>query len=90
MLFIAYFSVLKKSNIKWSPNGMKPSKQNETFRRVIFGMEATQETWSRRQGSFDEATRQEGVPYPLGAPPPSWAPHGSPGRLLSPIYVHIP
>ena len=23
-------------------------------------------------------------------PPPSWAPRGSPNRLLSPIYVHIP
>ena len=23
-------------------------------------------------------------------PPPSWAPRGSPDRLLSPIYVHIP
>ena len=33
------------------------SKWNETFRRVIFGTEAIQETWSRRQGSFEEATR---------------------------------
>ena len=66
------------------------SKRNETFGRVIFGTEAIQETWSRRQGSFEEATRQGGVPYPLGAPPPSWAPRGSPDRLLSPIYIHIP
>ena len=66
------------------------SKQNETFGRVIFGTEAIQETWSRRKGSFEVATRQGGVPYPLGAPPPSWAPGGSPDRLLSPIYVHIP
>ena len=27
LLFFAYFSVLKKRNIKWSPNGMKPSGQ---------------------------------------------------------------
>ena len=35
-VFFAYFSVSKKKNIK----------QNETFGRVIFGMEAIQETWS--------------------------------------------
>ena len=45
------------------------SKRNETFRTVIFGTEATQETWTRRQGSFEVATRIQGAPYPLGAPP---------------------
>src|SRR5918994_7298461 len=40
------------------------SKRNETFGNVIFGTEAIQETRSRRQGSFEEATRQGGVPYP--------------------------
>ena len=63
---------------------MKPSGE------LFFGTEATQETWSRRQRSFEEATRQGGAPYPLGAPPPSWAPRGSPNRLPSPIYTHIP
>ena len=82
--FFAYFSVSKKRNIKHSPNGMKP------LGELFFGMEAIQETWSRRQGSFEEATRQGGAPYPLGVHPPSWAPRGSPDRLLSPIYVHIP
>ena len=33
------------------------SKRNETFGNVIFGTEAIQETWSRRQGSFEVATR---------------------------------
>ena len=33
---------------------------------------------------------REARPTPLGAPPPSWVPRGSPDRLLSPIYVHIP
>jgi len=33
--------------------------------------------------------RQGGAPYPLGVPPPSWAPRGSPDQLLSPIYVYI-
>ena len=54
------------------------SKRNETFRRVIFGTEAIQGTWRRRQGSFEEATRQGGASYPLGVPPtlvgPSWLP----------------
>ena len=54
------------------------SKRNETFRRVILGTEAIQETWSRRQGSFEVATKQGGLPAPLGAPPtivgPSWLP----------------
>ena len=30
---------------------------------------------------------REARPPPLGAPPPSWAPRGSPDRLLSPIYA---
>ena len=54
------------------------SKWNETFGRVIFGMEEIQETWSRRQGSFKVATRQGGAPAPPGAPPTlvgtSWLP----------------
>ena len=45
------------------------SKRNETFRRVIFGTEAIQETWSRRQGSFEVATRQGGMPYLSGHAP---------------------
>ena len=60
------------------------SKRNETFGRVIFGTEAIQEAWSTRQGINMESTRQ-------GArPPPSWAPRGSPGVSLSPIYTHVP
>ena len=33
------------------------SKRNETFGRVIFGMEAIQKTWSVRKGSNEEDTR---------------------------------
>ena len=55
------------------------SKWNETFGRVIFGTEAIQETWSRRQGSFEEATRQGGAPYP-----PRRAPHPR-GPLMAPL-----
>ena len=79
-VFFAYFSVSQKRNIKW----------NETFGRVIFGTNAIQETWSGRQERNEEAMRQEGAPSGVGAPPPLWAPHGSPDRLLSPIYTHIP
>ena len=65
------------------------SKRNKTFGRVIFGTEAIQVTWSARKGSNEESTRQGGAPTPLGAPPPSWAPRGSPYQLLSPIYISI-
>ena len=33
------------------------SKRNETFGDVIFGTNMIQETWTLRQGSFQEATR---------------------------------
>ena len=63
MLFSCLFQCFEENEYQTE------SKQNETFRRVIFGTEAIQETRSRRQGSNEEATRQEGAPYPLGAPP---------------------
>ena len=68
-------SVFRRKGIS---NGVQTeSKRNGTFGRVIFGTEAIQETWSRRQGSFKEATRVQGAPYPLGAPTlvgPLWLP----------------
>ena len=50
---------------------------------------------SRRLGvDVREASRKprgrEAHPTPWARPPPSWDPRGSPDRLLSPIYVHIP
>ena len=60
------------------------SKRNETFGNMIFGTNVIQWTWSGRQATDEEATRQ-------GArPPPSWAPRSSPDRLLSPIYSPVP
>ena len=44
------------------------SKQNETFWRSYFGKKAIRGTWSPRQGSNEEGTRQ-GCAHPLGAPP---------------------
>ena len=60
------------------------SKRNETFGRDLFGTNAVQETWSGRQEVNKVATRVQ------GAPPPSWAPHGSPDRLPLPIYIYVP
>ena len=44
------------------------SKRKETFGSDVFGTDAIQETWSGRQETHEEATRQG------GAPPPSWLP----------------
>ena len=60
------------------------SKRNETFGNVIFGTNVIQRTWSGRQVTDEEATRQ-------GArPPPSWAPCCSTDVLLPPIYTYVP
>ena len=59
------------------------SKRNETFGRVIFGTEAIQETWSRRQGSFKVSTRVRGAPYPPGRTP---HPRGQPGTLMAKLF----
>ena len=60
------------------------SKQNETFGNVVFSPNMIQETWTLRQETKEEATRQE------GAPPPSWARHSSTDILLPPIYTYVP
>ena len=56
------------------------SKRNETFGRVIFGTEAIQETWSGRQGSNEEATRQGGAPRGGRRAP----------TLVGPSWLHRP
>ena len=76
-VFFAHFRVSQKRNIKWNPNGMKPSGE-------LFWNKHDQRTWSGRQERSEDATRQE------GAPPPSWAPRSSTDLLLPPRYVHIP
>ena len=45
------------------------SKRNKTLRRVIFGINVIQGTWSRRQERNEVATRQGGAHAPLGTPP---------------------
>ena len=53
-----------------------------------------EQTWSRGLGvDVKQPTRKprgRGHAYPLGAPSPSWASHGSTDLLLPAIYVHIP
>ena len=71
-VFSLFLSLAEKGN-------QTESKRNETFGRVIFGTEAIQETWSRHRGSFEEATRQGGAPYP-----PRRAPHPR-GPLVAPL-----
>ena len=66
------------------------SKRNETFGNVIFGTNVIQRTWSGRQATDEEATRQGARLPPWARPPPSWAPRGSIDLLLPPINVHIP
>ena len=48
------------------------SKQNETFRNVIFSPNVIQETWTLLQEVPEAVTRVGGAPSPLGAPPASW------------------
>ena len=83
-IFFAYFSISKKRNIKWSPNGMKPS-----------GAWFLEQTWSRGLGVEvkKQARWPRGClvrPLGLGAPPPLWAPRASTDILLPPIYTHVP
>ena len=56
------------------------SKWNETFGNVIFGTNVIQRTWSGRQATDEEATRQGGAPTPLGAP----------STLVGPSWLHRP
>ena len=66
------------------------SKRDDTFGSVIFGTNVIQRTWSGRQETYEESTRQGARLPPWARPPPSWAPRGSTNLLLPPIYIHIP
>ena len=66
------------------------SKRNETFGNVIFSTNVIQETWSGRQETIEEATRQGARLPPWACPPPSWAPCCSTDVLLPPIYTYVP
>ena len=62
------------------------SKRNETFGRVIFATNVIQRTWSGRQESSKEATRQGGPPGRL----PTWArPHPHGPLVAPPTYFFL-
>ena len=61
---------------------MKPSGE------VIFGRKATRETWSPRQESNEEGTRQGGAPTPLGTLYPIVGPSRLP-RPTSFAYISL-
>ena len=80
VVFFAYFNVSQKRNIKRSPNGMKPSGELLLERKQ-----------SRRLGVDvkKQLRRPRGCKAGWEHPAPSWAPCGSPDRLISPIYISI-
>ena len=85
---IAIFLPISVFRRKGISNGV----QTEFNIRESYFLEQTQ---SRRLGvDVNKKTRKprgrEARPRAVGAPPPSWAPHGSPDQLPSPIYITIP
>ena len=62
---------------------MKPSGE------VIFGKKATRETWSPRQESNKEATRQGGTPYPPGCATHPRGPLVAPLTYFFRLYISI-
>ena len=79
--FFAYFSILKKRNIKRSPNGIKPS-----------GTWFSHRTWSRRFGPCSKEQKRWSRGWrapPWARPPTSWAPCCSTDVLLPPIYTYV-
>ena len=86
-LGISRFLTISVFRRKGISNG---SKRNDNFARIFLGTNAIQETWSGSQRCNEAATRQEGAPRGVCAPPPSWAPRSSTDLLLSPIYTLIP
>ena len=84
MLFYCLFQYFEEKEYQTE------SKWNETFRKVIFGTKAIPGTWSASQGIIEEATRQGGMPTPLGRALPSRGPLEAPPtdffRLYKPTY----
>ena len=64
------------------------SKQNETFGNVIFSTNVIQETWSGRQETIEEATRQGACPPPGHALHPRGPLVAPPTYFFSHIYIY--
>ena len=62
-------------------------KRNETFGSVIFGTNVIQRTWSGRQATNKEATRQGGAPTPPGRALHPRGPLVAPPTYLFLLYI---
>ena len=62
-VFFAYFSGFTEKEYQTE------SKRNETFAMIFLGTNAIQKTWSWSLELRKAATRQEGAPRGVGAPP---------------------
>ena len=84
MLFCCLFQYFEEEEYQTE------SKRNETFGKVIFGIEPIPGTWSASQGIIEEATRQGGMPTPPRRALPSRGPLEAPStdlfRLYKPTY----
>ena len=84
MLFYAYFSVLKKRNIRRNRNGTKSTGE------VIFGRKHTRWTWTPRQEPREVLTRVGGRAPPRAHPLPRGAPKAPPTYFLHPYIFTYP
>ena len=78
MLFFCLFQCFEETEYQTE------SKQNKISGSDLFGTNVIQRTWTLRQESYQEGTREG------GRPPPSWAPCCSTDILLPPIYTYVP
>ena len=83
MLFYCLFQYFEEKEYQTE------SKRNETFGKLIFGMNMTQETWSASRGVIEEATRQGGAPTPPGRTLPSRGPLEAPLTDFFHLYISI-
>ena len=81
MLFFCLFRCFEEQEYQTK------SKRNETFRNLIFSMDKTQETWTLRQDTKEEATRGSGAP-PYRARPCLVGPSGGHQRTSS-SYISL-
>ena len=81
--FLNYPCNKKYSENKSSPNALK-------FKYDFFWNIWEHLALSTHQGGIHLAMRVEGAPYPLGAPPASWAHYGPPPLIPAPTHSFLP
>ena len=82
MLFFCLFQCFAEKEYKTE------SKRNETFGSVIFGTNVIQRTWSGRQETYEEATRQ-GASLPPGSALHPRGPLVAPPTYFFLLYIFI-